>query len=837
MGNMPRKGNKASAQLQLRKQVEEYIWKQKNNTFNYKQVSAAVGAKTPVSQRSVAMMLVEMAIDGEIIEIEPGKYKAPERTSVATGTFVRRSNGKNSVITDEDSEAIFVAERNSLHALNGDRVRIHIAARRRGQEPEAEVIEIIEQKEQVFIGTLQIDKTVAFLKTDSKFLACDIFIPKGKLKGGVSGDKAIVKITDWPDEAKNPRGEVIDILGKTGENQAEMHAILAEFGLPYKYPQNVEKAADKIDAGITPEEIALREDFRKVTTFTIDPKDAKDFDDALSIRRLDNGNWEVGVHIADVTHYVTPNSIIDREAKQRATSVYLVDRTIPMLPERLCNGICSLRPNEEKLAFSCVFELNDEAEVVKARICRTVIESDRRFTYEEAQERIETGNGDYAEEILVLDRLAKQLRAKRFENGSVDFDREEVRFDIDETGHPTGVYFKVSKDANKLIEEFMLLANKTVATTIGKPVGRRKAKPFVYRIHDVPDSTRLSDLATIAAAFGYKIKTSGNSTEINRSLNKMLRDVKGKGEENLLSVLAIRTMAKAVYTTENVGHYGLGFDYYTHFTSPIRRYPDMMVHRLLDRYLKGGRSVDVIKLEDECKHSSDMEQLAANAERASIKYKQVEYMQDHISEEFDGMISGVTEWGIYVELDENHCEGLVPMRDLADDYYDYDEKNYCIRGRRRGTVYRLGDKVRVRVANANLDRKQLDFLLVDPRLKRDGEDDLGQTVTFRQAVNNTAMKKAARAASHKNEKHGKSEKHGKKSAPARIHKVADHAQAVVADNALAPEAETTAPAKQRSSRAQKAVAAARASRKKKAAATRRERGAKEAPKSRYRSKK
>lgn len=759
---MPKKNSKNSAE-QLRQMVETYVWAQKNNTFNYKQVSAAVGAKSPVTQRAVAMLLAEMAFDGDLLETEPGKFKAPERSAVATGTFVRRSNGKNSVITDEDSEAIFVAERNSLHALNGDRVKIHIAARRRGQEPEGEVIEIIEKKEQTFIGTLEVERTVAFLKTDSKFLACDIFIPKSKLKGGKTGDKAIVKITDWPEDAKNPRGEVIDILGVSGENTAEMHAILAEFGLPYKYPANVEKAADRIPDDITPEEISRREDFRDVTTFTIDPKDAKDFDDALSIRKLDNGNWEVGVHIADVTHYVTPNTIIDKEAKQRATSVYLVDRTIPMLPERLCNGICSLRPDEEKLTFSAIFELDDEGKVLKRHIARTVIKSDRRFTYEEAQERIETGQGDYTAEIQKLDQLAKALRAARFENGSVDFDREEVRFDIDEKGHPVGVYFKESKDSNKLIEEFMLLANRTVAETIGKSVGRRKAKPFVYRIHDVPDQTRLQDLATVAAAFGYKIKTSGTSGDINKSLNKMLRDIKGKGEENFLSVLAIRTMAKAVYTTENVGHYGLGFDYYTHFTSPIRRYPDMMVHRLLERYLKGGRSVDPDKLEDECKHSSDMEQLAANAERASIKYKQVEYMQDHISEEYDGMISGVTEWGIYVELTENHCEGLVPMRDLADDYYDYDEKNYCIRGRRRGTVYRLGDMVRVRVANANLEKKQLDFLLVDSKNSRPGEDDLGSTVTVRQALANTAAKKAARAIPHKLEDSGR--KHHRKGAP------------------------------------------------------------------------
>ncbi len=711
----------------LRDRISEYIAEQKNNSFNYKQVSSAIGAKTPAAQKQVAMMLAEMAFDGFLIENAPGSYRSPQRTNVATGTFVRRSNGKNSVITDDDNETIFVAERNSKHALNGDRVRVSVAAARKGAEAEAEVIEIIDRKEQNFIGTLQVDKTVTFLKTDSKFMGCDIFIPKNKLKGGTDGDKAVVRITDWPEDAKNPRGEVVDILGKAGENTAEIHAILAEFGLPYRYPQAVEKAADKIGAGITKEEIARREDFRKVTTFTIDPKDAKDFDDALSIRRLPNGNWEVGVHIADVTHYVTPNSIIDREAQKRATSVYLVDRVVPMLPEHLCNGICSLRPNEEKLAFSVIFELDSEADVKASRIARTVIESDRRFAYEEAQEIIETGEGELKEEILALDALAKKLRARRFENGSVDFDREEVRFDIDETGHPVGVFFKVSKDANKLIEEFMLLANKTVATTIGKVEGRKRAKAFVYRIHDQPDQQRLEDLSKIAAAFGYRIKTTGTPREINRSLNKMLRDVKGKGEENYLSVLAIRSMAKAIYTTENIGHYGLGFDYYTHFTSPIRRYPDMMVHRLLDRYLNGGRSVSLDKLEEECKHSSDMEQLAANAERASIKYKQVEYMADHIAEEYDGMISGVTEWGIYVELDENKCEGLVPMRDMADDYYDFDDKNFLIRGRRRGNVYRLGDKVRIRVANANLERKQLDFLLVDQNHNRPGEDDLGYT--------------------------------------------------------------------------------------------------------------
>ncbi|MDE6154463.1 MAG: ribonuclease R, partial [Muribaculaceae bacterium] len=572
----------------------------------------------------------------------PGKYKTPQRTALSTGTFVRRSNGKNSVITDVDGETIFVAERNSLHALNGDRVSINIAARRRGVEPEAEVVEIIEKKEQTFIGSLQVEKHFGMLLTDSKFLATDIFIPKAKLKGGQNGDKAIVRITEWPDDAKNPRGEVVDILGKNGENNAEMHAILAEFGLPYIYPESVDRAAKKIDAGITPEVVASRLDMRDVTTFTIDPKDAKDFDDALSIRRLDNGNYEIGVHIADVTHYVTPDTALDREASKRATSVYLVDRVVPMLPEHLSNGICSLRPDEDKLTFSCIFEMDDQGNVVDSKIARTVTRSNRRFTYEEAQEVIETGKGDYCDEILTLDRIAKILRADRYAHGSVEFDRAEVKFDIDEQGHPTGVYFKVSKDANKLIEEFMLLANKTVATFIGKPVARRKPKAFVYRIHDMPDAGKLQDLATVAATFGYKLKINGDPEQVNQSLNKMLADVKGRAEENFLSTLAIRSMAKAIYSTENIGHYGLGFPFYTHFTSPIRRYPDMMVHRLLARYLNGGRSVNVDKLEDECKHSSEMEQLAASAERSSIKYKQVEYMADKLGQEYPGVITGVT---------------------------------------------------------------------------------------------------------------------------------------------------------------------------------------------------
>lgn len=727
----------------LRAQVDEYISKQGNNTFNYKQVAHAIGATTPINQRAVAMYLAELAFDGDILETAPGRYKAPSRSSYATGTFVRRSNGKNSVIIDDDEEAIFVAERNSMHALNGDRVSVTIAARRRGAEPEAEVVEILERKPQVFIGTLKVDKHFAYLLTDSKYLASDIFIPKGKLKGGETGDKAVVKITEWTDEAKNPKGEVIDILGKKGENNAEINAIMAEFGLPYVYPEAVEKAAKKIESGITEEVVAKRLDMRGVTTFTIDPKDAKDFDDALSIRRLEDGKWEIGVHIADVTHYVKPDSIIDKEAQKRATSVYLVDRVVPMLPEHLCNGICSLRPDEDKLTFSCIFKMDDNAKVLDSKISRTVIRSNRRFAYEEAQEVIDSGKGDYAEELATLNRLAKILRKERYENGSVEFDRVEVRFDIDETGHPTGVYFKESKDANKLIEEFMLLANKTVAQAIGAPQGKKKPKAFVYRVHDQPDPGKLADLSTLSRTFGYKVKSSGSAREVNKSINRMLSEVKGKGEENFLSTLAIRSMAKAIYTTTNIGHYGLGFEYYTHFTSPIRRFPDMMVHRLLEKYLSGGRSVNVDKLEMQCKHSSDMEQLAANAERASIKYKQVEYMNDHLGEEYEGVISGVTEWGLYVEINENKCEGLVPVRDLADDFYDLDEKNYCLVGRRRNQRYRLGDPIKVRIARANLDKKQLDFAIVDENSGKRGEDAMGKTVSVAQALSATAAKKAS----------------------------------------------------------------------------------------------
>lgn len=710
--------------LALRKGVDVYIANPSSPTFNYKQVAAAIGITDKSRLRAIALYLAELAFDGHLIEVMPGKYKSAPLTVTTSGTFVRLRNGKNSVVTDDEQE-IFVAERNSKHALNGDRVLVSVAAHVKGKQSEGVVLDILERKDQTFIGTLRVDRNVATLIPDSKFLATDIIIQKSKLKGGKTGDKAIARITNWPENSPTPRGEVVDVLGPSGDNNAEIHAILAEFGLPYKYPVAVEKAANKIEAGITDAEVKKREDMRDVVTFTIDPKDAKDFDDALSIRPLQNGNWEIGVHIADVTHYVKADSIIDREAEERATSVYLVDRVVPMLPEHLSNGICSLRPNEDKLTYSVIFEINDYGKVLKSRIVRTVINSNRRFTYEEAQEIIESGKGDFAEEILTLDRIAKILRAKRYEHGSVDFDRDEVRFDIDENGKPIGVYFKESKDSNKLIEEFMLLANRTVATFIGITSGLRKPKAFVYRIHDMPDPEKLSSLASLAKTFGYRVRTSGSPKEVNKSINRMLEDVKGKPEENFLSTVAIRSMAKAVYTTTNIGHYGLGFDYYTHFTSPIRRFPDMMVHRLLERYLNGGRTVQQEKLEEQCKHSSDREQLASNAERASIKYKQVEYMSERIGQVFAGVITGVTEWGLYVEIDENKCEGLVPVRDLADDFYDYDEKNFSLIGRRYGHRYRLGDSVRIQVAKADVEKRLLDFVIVDEKNPPRRLSDLG----------------------------------------------------------------------------------------------------------------
>lgn len=705
--------------------------------YGIKDIFSAIGAANHPAKMLTMDVLSELVLDDYLATEGNAVYSLAHRSQVMEGTFQRKRNGRNSFIPDDGGKNILVCERNSHHALDGDRVRVTMLARRSGHTREAEVIEILERKKDTFVGRLQVEKGFGFLVTEGRALATDIFIPKDKLKGGKTGDKAVVKITDWPEDSKSPIGKVVDILGRKGENNAEMHAILAEYGLPYAYPKSVEAAAEKLEPGITPEEIARREDFRAVTTFTIDPHDAKDFDDAISIRAVGKDCWEVGVHIADVSHYVKEGDIIDREAQKRATSVYLVDRTIPMLPERLCNFICSLRPNEEKLAYSTIFHMNSRGDVLDWHLAHTVIRSDRRFTYEEVQAILERNReaspadlalpgehpeplpegapleGEYVEELVTLNRLAKQLRERRFKNGAIGFDRAEVRFEIDEKGHPVSTYVKVAKDANKLVEEFMLLANRSVAEKIGRVPKNKKPKVFVYRIHDVPDPEKLEKLSGFIAKFGYKLRTEGSKTEVSKSLNRLLSDVKGKKEENVVELVALRAMMKARYSTHNIGHYGLMFDYYTHFTSPIRRYPDTMVHRLLTRYAGGGRSVSETKYEDLCDHASDMEQLAATAERASIKYKQVEFMGDRLGQEFDGTVSGVTEFGLYVEVTENMCEGMVPLRDLQDDYYEFDERNYCLIGRRYHKRYSLGDKVRIRVERANLERRQLDFALVE----------------------------------------------------------------------------------------------------------------------------
>ena len=708
-----KKAGKRMKKKELSKAVLDFFHAKQDEVISLKYIFSELKLTTHPLKMLCMDILSDLLADDYITEVDKNKYQLNNHGIEMTGTFQRKSNGKNSFIPEGGGDPIFVAERNSAHAMNNDKVRIAFYAKRRGCEAEGEVIEILQRANDTFVGTLEVEKSYAFLVTENRTLANDIFIPKDKLKGGKTGDKAVVKVTEWPDKAKNPIGQVLDILGKAGDNTTEMHAILAEFGLPYVYPQSVEKAADKIPAEISAEEIARREDFRKVTTFTIDPKDAKDFDDALSIRPLKDGLWEVGVHIADVTHYVKEGSIIDKEAEKRATSVYLVDRTIPMLPERLCNFICSLRPNEEKLAFSAIFDITEKGEVRDSRIVHTVIESDRRFTYEEAQQIIETKEGDFKDEILMLDTIAKALREKRFTAGAINFDRYEVKFEIDEKGKPISVYFKESKDANKLVEEFMLLANRTVAEKIGKAPKGKKPKVLPYRIHDLPDPEKLDNLAQFIARFGYRLRTSGTKTDVSKSINHLLDDIQGKKEENLIETVSIRAMQKARYSTHNIGHYGLAFDYYTHFTSPIRRFPDMMVHRLVTRYMDGGRSVSETKYEDLCDHSSNMEQIAANAERASIKYKQVEFMSERLGQTYDGVISGVTEWGLYVELNENKCEGMIPIRDLDDDYYEFDEKNYCLRGRRKNRIYSLGDAITVKVARANLEKKQLDFALVE----------------------------------------------------------------------------------------------------------------------------
>ena len=727
-----KKGGKRISKKQLSERLQDFFASQPGKTLSFKEIFRALKLDTHPLKMLAIDIMEEMTWDDFLTRVTESSYKLNTKGQVQEGTFIRKSNGKNSFLPDDGGTPIFVSERNSMWATNGDRVKVSFMARRKKHIKEAQVIEILQRSKDQFVGRLRVDRNMAYLITPENTFVHDIIIPKRKLKGGKDNDKAIVKIMQWPDaEHKNLIGEVVDVLGQTGDNDVEMNTILAQYGLPYVYPKAVEEAAEKISGEITKQDEAEREDFREVFTCTIDPRDAKDFDDALSIKQLDNGQWQVGVHIADVSHYVTEGSIIDKEAVKRATSVYLVDRTIPMLPERLCNYICSLRPDEDKLAYSVIFNLDDEANVKDYRIVHTIIRSNRRYAYEEVQEILEangvidgTGEpapkapkggykGENADKLVTLDRLAKLLRAKRFKAGAVKFDREELHFDIDEHGKPIRCYFKRSRDANKLIEEFMLLANRTVAESIGKIKKGRKAKTLPYRIHDNPDPQKMETLRQFIVKFGYKVKTDGTKGAMARSLNKLMDDCDGRPEAKMIQSVALRAMMKAKYSVHNIGHFGLAFDYYTHFTSPIRRYPDTMVHRLLTRYANGGRSANEKHYEELCEHCSEMELVAQNAERDSIKYKMVEFMAEKLGETYDAHISGITSYGIYAEIDENHCEGMIPMRDLGDDYYDFDERNFCLIGRRHHHKYQLGDAIRIQVAKANLEKKQLDFTVAE----------------------------------------------------------------------------------------------------------------------------
>ena len=718
-----KKGGKRLNKKQIIEMLQTFFQEHPNETFSFKQIFRALKIDTHPAKMLAIDTMDEMAWDDYLSKASDNSYRLNTKTQIQEGTFIRKANGKNSFMPDDGGKPIFVSERNSMFALNGDRVKVTMMARREKHIKEAMVVEILSHKMDQAVGKLKVEKDYAFLVTEGNIFVHDILIPKKKLKGGKTGDKAVVKITQWPSkDSKNIVGEVIDVLGKEGDNNVEMHAILAQYGLPYKYPKAVEDAAEKIEPGITEQEIRRREDFRDIWTCTIDPKDAKDFDDALSIRKQDK-YYEVGVHIADVSHYVKEGSIIDKEAVKRATSVYLVDRTIPMLPERLCNFICSLRPDEEKLCYSVIFVLDEDANIKRGHIAHTVIKSNRRYAYEEVQEILEGKESENSENLKTLDRLAKKLREKRFKGGAVKFDREELHFDIDKDGKPIRAYFKKSTDATQLIEEFMLLANKFVAESIGKVQNPRnnrsnqstqkKAKTFVYRIHDQPDPTKLESLREFVVKFGYRLKTAGTKGAISKSLNSLMDGCQGKKEQKLIETVALRAMMKARYSTHNIGHYGLAFDYYTHFTSPIRRYPDTMVHRLLTKYQDAARSANQEKYEELCEHCSDMEVVAQQAERDSIKYKMVEFMADKVGETYDAHISGIQSYGIYCEIDENHCEGMVPMHDLDDDYYDFDEKNYCLVGRRHHHKYQLGDPIRIQVARANIEKRQLDFALAE----------------------------------------------------------------------------------------------------------------------------
>ena len=679
--------------------------------LNYKQISARLGLTDPDQRKMISDALEELLSSGQLIEFERGKYKLKVRGGHITGTVQMTRSGAAYIITDEVKEDVYINNRNVNRALNGDKVKVYLYAKREGQRLMGEIVEILEQRERTFVGTIERSSGYYFMIPDNKDMPYDIFIHPRNLKGAEEGQKVVARITDWPATAKNPFGEVVDVLGVAGLHETETHAILAEFELPYKFPENVLRQAELVPGDITDQEIKSRRDFREATTFTIDPGDAKDFDDALSLNRLAGGNWEIGVHIADVSHYVRPFSEIDKEAFSRGTSVYLVDRVVPMLPERLSNNLCSLKPHQDRLTYSAVFEMNEQAEVLNQWFGRTIIHSNHRFSYEEAQQVIETGEGDLSAEILQFHKLASILRENRFKQGSFSFERVEVKFYIDEQGKPTGVYFKEAKESNWLIEEFMLLANKKVAERIGKVRQGQRPKTFVYRIHDRPNAEKLHNFSNFIHQFGYTVKTASHKT-IADSMNRLLTDIRGKNEQYIIESLAIRTMARAKYSTQNIGHYGLSFEHYTHFTSPIRRYPDLMVHRLLDSYLQNEPSENQQKVEGMCIQSSNMEERAMNAERASVKYKQVEFLQDKVGQKFEGIISGISEWGFYVELTENHCEGMVPMRDMTDDFYEYDEKNYCLVGAHTRRRFVIGQKVTIEIARTNLAKRQMDFKLV-----------------------------------------------------------------------------------------------------------------------------
>ncbi|NVK04078.1 MAG: ribonuclease R [Flavobacteriia bacterium] len=693
----------------MRQKVLALFERNANREFNYKQLASRLGLVPSEVRLNMEALLKELTEKGDLISTGRGKYKVKFRANHVEGIVDMTSSGNAYVVNDKTEEDVMIKAGNLKHALHGDTVRVLLYARSRNKRLEGEVTEILERKRTEFVGTVEMSKQYAFVVPDSTKMQVDLYIPKEKLNGAEHGQKVIAKLTDWPERASSPFGEITKILGNPGEHNVEIHSILAEYGLPYEFPPEVEAVAEKIPMEIPEDEIARRKDMRKVTTFTIDPADAKDFDDALSIEKLDNGRWSIGIHIADVSHFVTPGSALDDEAVERATSVYLVDRVVPMLPEKLSNGVCSLRPHEDKLTFSAIFEMDDEGKVHKRWFGRTAIHSDHRFAYEDAQAIIEGEEGPLKDEVLTLNAIAQKMRKQRMKDGAISFDKREVKFHLDENNSPTGVYFKEAKEANKLIEEFMLLANREVAEFVGRGKdGNNSGRTMVYRVHDDPDPTKLLDLSNFVKQFGYSISTRGRKA-ISSSLNKMLSAVKGQGEANMIETLTVRSMAKAEYTTQNIGHYGLAFPYYTHFTSPIRRYPDVLVHRILQDYLDKKANANQNAIEELCEHSSEREKMAAQAERQSIKYMQAKYLEQFVGEEFMGVITGVTDWGVYVELNDNYCEGMIRIRDFRDDYYIYDEKNHQIIGESSGRIYQLGDPMKIRVKNVDIEKKQIDF--------------------------------------------------------------------------------------------------------------------------------